>query len=209
MFDTMTMTKVIGAFCGALLIFMLGNWAGMALYTTGGGHGDEHAASYVIEVESDDDAPAEEEGPTFEELLASADVGKGAKVFGKCKACHKLDGSNGTGPHLDGVVGRDIGSVADFSYSGVLSEMEGNWTPEHLSAFLENPKGYAPGTKMSFAGLKDMEDRCRRDRLPGIAGRLRSRHIPCWGLNFGPSAAMSAAFCIGKRLVTSSHAISS
>ncbi|MDQ2094174.1 c-type cytochrome [Rhodalgimonas zhirmunskyi] len=160
MFDTMTTTKVIGAFCGALLIFMLGNWAAMALYTTGGGHGDEHAASYVIEVESDDEAPSEEAGPTFEELLASADVGKGAKVFGKCKACHKIEpGANATGPTLHAVVGRAVDSVDGFSYSGALEAVGEQWTPENLNVFLADPKGTAPGTKMSFAGLKKETDR--------------------------------------------------
>ena len=93
-------------------------------------------------------------------LLAAADAAAGEKVFAKCKACHKLDGGNGTGPHLDGVVNRAKASVEGFSYSDALTGMAGDsWTPENLYAFLENPKGYAPGTKMSFAGLPKSEDR--------------------------------------------------
>ena len=80
-------------------------------------------------------------------------------MFGKCRACHKLDGSNATGPHLDGVVGRDVASVPDFNYSGALVEAADVWTPENLNHFLENPRGYAPGTAMSFNGLSDIEDR--------------------------------------------------
>ena len=57
------------------------------------------------------------------------------------------------------MVGRDIGSVDGFSYSDTLAEMEGDWTPERLNGFLENPRGYAPGTIMSFNGLRDVEDR--------------------------------------------------
>ena len=96
----------------------------------------------------------------FAELLAAADPGKGERVWGKCRACHKVeDGANGTGPHLFGVVGRDVGSVAGFGYSGALVAVADVWTPENLQAFLENPRDFAPGTKMSFSGLKDAEDR--------------------------------------------------
>lgn len=160
MFDTMTITKAGGAFCGMLLVFLLGNWAAELLYSTeSGGHGDDHAQAYVIEVEDAGDGATEEEGPDFATLLASADVDSGSKVFGKCKACHKIDGSNATGPHLDGVVDRAVGSVDGFAYSGAMAAVFEAWTPENLNAFLENPRSAAPGTKMSFAGLKKAEDR--------------------------------------------------
>ncbi len=162
MFDTMTMTKVLGAGCGALLVFLLGNFAAEMLYETGGGHGEgDHAAGYVIEVASNEGAATDAaEGPSFAELLASADVGKGAKVFGKCKACHKLeDGVNSTGPSLYDVVNRTVGTEEGFAYSGALVAVAQTWSPENLDHFLENPKGFAPGTKMSFSGLKKIEDR--------------------------------------------------
>ncbi len=163
MFDTMTITKVVGALCGALLVFLLGGWAAETLYHTGPkGHGDDHAQqAYVIEVEGGDDAgAAEEEGPSLEELLAAADVDKGAKVFSKCKACHKLDdGANGTGPHLFGVVDRAVDSVPGFNYSGALIAVADTWSNENLDGFLANPRSFAPGTKMSFSGLKKATDR--------------------------------------------------
>ncbi|WP_417243947.1 c-type cytochrome [Celeribacter sp.] len=160
MFNTMTLTKIVGGICGTLLIFLFANWGADAIYHSGGaGHG-EHAQAYVIA--TGDEEPVEEEvvvEASFDDLLASADVAKGEKVFNKCKACHKVDGSNGTGPHLDGVVDRDIAGVDGFKYSDVLAGMEGAWTTEHLDAFLLSPKEYAPGTKMSFAGLSKAEDR--------------------------------------------------
>ncbi|QYX56399.1 cytochrome c family protein [Roseovarius sp. SCSIO 43702] len=164
MFDTMTFTKILGGFCGAFLIFLMGKWAAETIYHTGGGHGgEEHAMGYAIEAgggEGDDDGGAAEEGQSFEELYAAADPGKGEKVFGKCRACHKLeDGANSTGPHLYGVVGRDVGSVSGYGYSGALSEAADVWSPENLDAFLEDPRGYAPGTTMSFAGLNKASDR--------------------------------------------------
>jgi len=162
MLDTMTLTKTMGALCGALLIFLLVSWAGDALYATGsGGHGEEGAEqAYTIAVEDAGGGEASAEaGPPFAELLAAADVGAGEKVFAKCKACHKLDGTDGTGPHLNGVVERDIGAAGGFGYSAILTELPGNWTPDALDAFLANPKKYAAGTKMSFAGLPKVQDR--------------------------------------------------
>lgn len=159
MLDTMTFTKVLGAACGSLLVFLLGAWAAESLYTTGGGHGGTEQA-YVIDTgDAGGEAPAEVEVP-FAELLAAADVAAGEKVFAKCRACHKIDGSDGTGPHLNGVVDRQIAASAGFGYSDTLLGMAANtWTGEALDAFLLNPKGYAPGTKMSFAGLPKPEDR--------------------------------------------------
>ncbi|WP_439103376.1 c-type cytochrome [Celeribacter marinus] len=161
MFNTMTLTKTVGAICGTLLIFLFANWGADAIYHSGGAsHDGEHAQAYIIDTGDSEPAEVEEVVEvSFDVLLASADVGKGEKVFNKCKACHKVDGSNGTGPHLDGVVDRDIASVADYGFSDALASLDGAWTPDNLSGFLEAPKEYAPGTKMSFAGLSKATDR--------------------------------------------------
>jgi len=160
MFDTMTLTKATGAVCGSLLVFLLGSWAAEAIYSVGGGHG-EQAQGYVVDT-GEDDAPeeAEETGPDLPELLASADASKGERVFNQCRACHMLeDGQNGVGPHLYGVVARDVGSVDGFNYSGALSEAADVWSAQELYAFLENPAEYAPGTSMGYSGLSKPEDR--------------------------------------------------
>lgn len=162
MFDTMTMTKTIGAFCGALLIFMLGSWAAESMYSMGGGHGDHAEAAYVIETGADEGhGGGEAETVDLVAVLAAGDAAKGAKVFSKCSACHKLEsGANATGPYLSAIVNRPVGAATGFAgYSGALSAVADVWTPENLYAFLENPKAYAPGNKMSFAGLKKSEDR--------------------------------------------------
>lgn len=161
--DTMTITKAVGAFCGALLILLLGAWAGEGLYHVGSeSHGDEeHAQGYHIEVasaEGGEAADAEPEVP-FDEVYVNASAEEGEKLWRQCASCHKLDGSNATGPHLDGVVDRDKGSVGGFSYSDTLATMDGDWTPENISGFLLNPKEYAPGTKMAYRGMGDVEDR--------------------------------------------------
>ncbi|MEP4248306.1 c-type cytochrome [Tateyamaria sp.] len=158
MFDTMTLTKIVGSLCAALLILLLGKWAAETLYHPGGHGGGEQA--YVIDTGEEEVAEEVDEVP-FETVLASADIGEGAKVFRKCSSCHKAsEGDNAVGPYLYGVVGRAADSADGFgSYSGALSQVVEAWTPESLNAFLENPKGYAPGTSMSFNGLPKIEDR--------------------------------------------------
>ncbi len=160
MFDTMTITKVLGAVCGSLLVFMLGSWAAESLYHVGGEAHGEMTQAYTIETGAEEDTAVVAEGPDFETLLASADLGAGEKVFAKCKACHKLDGTDGTGPHLNGVVDRPMAASAGFPYSdAIMAVADQAWVPENLNGFLLNPKGYMPGTKMAFAGLPKAEDR--------------------------------------------------
>lgn len=161
MLDTMTFTKILGAFCGALLVFLLGKWAAEEVYHVGGdGHGKgEHKQAYVIDTGEEDVAAEEEETVDFAAIFASADAAKGEKVWGKCRSCHKLEeGANGSGPYLYGIVDRQIAAVGDFRYSGALPADQ-VWSVENLNGFLESPKGWAPGTSMGFKGLPKPEDR--------------------------------------------------
>ncbi len=105
-------------------------------------------------------------------LLASADAGAGEKIFGKCKACHNADkgGANQVGPNLWNVVGAPIAHHEGFSYSPALAgKSGGKWTYEELDTYLTSPKSFAPGTKMTFAGLTKAEDRAN------VIAFLRSR----------------------------------
>ncbi|SER66693.1 cytochrome c [Tranquillimonas rosea] len=159
MFDTMTGVKVVGSFCGALLILLLGKWAAEGLYHVGGGHhGEEQAYSIPVEEGGGGEEEAEPE-QDFATVFEQASADAGERVYTKCRSCHNLDGSNATGPHLDGVVGREVASVEGFSYSGALVEVADVWSPENLNGFLESPRDYAPGTQMGFAGLSSVEDR--------------------------------------------------
>ncbi|MGE4324672.1 MAG: cytochrome c family protein [Pseudodonghicola sp.] len=155
MFDTMTVTKAAAGVLGAFLVLLLAKWGAEGIYHTEA-HG---AASYVIETASNEPAEAAPE-MSFEEMLASADVGKGAKIFKKCQACHKIEpGANATGPSLYGVVGRQVASIGDFGYSAPMAGHGGTWTPEELDHFLTKPSAAVPGTAMSFAGLSKATDR--------------------------------------------------
>ncbi len=105
-------------------------------------------------------AAAEAQKP-IEFYLPSADAIKGEQVFKKCTACHNADqgGANALGPNLWGVLGEPIGKGKGFAFSPALAEKGGNWTWQTLSDWLLSPKKFAPGTKMTFAGISNPEDR--------------------------------------------------
>lgn len=156
MLDTMTLTKVVGALCGALLVFLLGGWMGQALFQ--GGHGAREQA-YVIDTGGDDAADEVVEEVNMVELVAAADPGAGERVFRACAACHKINEPvNAVGPHLDGVMGREIAAIGDFGYSGALPEGE-VWDIDTMSAWIANPSGFAQGTSMNYRGLAKDGDR--------------------------------------------------
>lgn len=165
MFDTMTMTKIVGAVCGALLFFLFGNWIADSVYgfSKTGNH-EEEKLSYEVPGAEEGGAETEvaeaETEPPFAEVYAMADAAAGEKVYGKCKSCHSVEGKDGTGPHLNGVVGRMHAAVAGYNYSEAMAAKAAEpWTEEAIYAFLKNPKQVIPGTKMGFAGLAKPEDR--------------------------------------------------
>jgi len=93
--------------------------------------------------------------------LASADPAKGEQVFKKCAACHNAEpgGPNALGPALYGVMGNPVAGHPGFAFSEALKSKGGTWDWDTMSAWLSNPKKFAPGTKMTFAGLSKPEDR--------------------------------------------------
>ena len=103
---------------------------------------------------------ASQEGKAALDAIDPALVAEGEGVFRKCASCHQVgDGAvNRSGPVLNGIVGHPMGAVDGFRYSGALQEKAAageDWTDEALAAFLADPKGWLPGTKMSFRGLRD------------------------------------------------------
>lgn len=117
---------------------------------------------YPIEgaVEATDAGPAAPEVP-IEVMMASADMSKGAEVFKKCASCHNANdgGANGIGPNLWGVIGKPLAQHAGFAYSDALKGKGGVWDFATMNEWLANPRKFASGTKMSFAGLAKPEDR--------------------------------------------------
>lgn len=153
----MEITKFVGAICGSLLVFLLIKTGAESIYFSG-----QDVVAFSIPVEQDDRVatePAPAEKIDFDALMASADAGAGAGVYRRCSACHVLEaGANRVGPYLHGVVGRDIAAVDGFNYSAALTGIDGVWDYEHLFAFIRNPREYAPGTAMAFAGIANVQE---------------------------------------------------
>ena len=128
--------------------------------------------------------------------LASSDPAKGEQVFKKCAACHNADkgGANALGPNLWAVLGEPVGKGANgFAFSEALAGKGGTWDWESLSTWLSNPKKFAPGTKMTFAGLSNPEDRAN------IIAFLNAHSDSPLPLPAAPAEAASAAGVSGDK----------
>ena len=95
-------------------------------------------------------------------LLPTADAAKGAEVFKKCAACHTINqgGANGIGPNLYATLGEGIAQgKGGYAFTDALKGVGGKWDFDKMNAWLTSPRKFAPGTKMTFAGLGSAEDR--------------------------------------------------
>lgn len=165
MMDSFEFNKIAGALLFTFLIVLGLNTLSDVLF-----HAEQpEKPGFAMEIaDSSAGAAASEEAKEevpLAQLLAAGDVGKGEKQFKKCAACHTVDagGANKVGPNLHNIVGRALGATSGFSYSGALTDKGGEWTYEALNGFIAKPKGWLPGTKMAFAGVK--KDTARADLL--------------------------------------------
>jgi cytochrome c len=159
--DPLLGNKIAGAILGSLLLAMSLNVVSGIIYTpkkpaipgydlpapepdAAGGGGDQQAQAEPLPV-----------------LLASADPAKGQAAAKKCVSCHTFGKGepNKIGPNLYNVVGRPKAAAEGFAFSAALKGKGGDWTFENLDAFIANPKGYAPGTIMAFAGVGNPKER--------------------------------------------------
>ncbi|MDE2436853.1 MAG: c-type cytochrome [Sphingomonadales bacterium] len=107
-------------------------------------------------------APAATAGAGAAAAAVVGDAAAGEKSFAKCKACHTINagGANGIGPNLAGIYGDSVAQGrGGFAFSDALKAKGGKWDDASLDAWLTNPKGYAAGTKMTFAGISDPKER--------------------------------------------------
>ena len=79
--------------------------------------------------------------------------------FAPCSVCHSVDGNNGTGPTLKGIVGRKSGSVAGFRYSHAMRSAAIIWDEVSLDRYLKDPQELIPGNVMPFSGIADSAQR--------------------------------------------------
>jgi cytochrome c len=109
-------------------------------------------------------APAPEPALDLVTRLARADMARGERTVRKCIVCHTIEKGEAArvGPNLWGVVGRPMAKAAGFSYSDQMkkqSEKTANWVPDELDIFLTKPQNLVPGTRMTFPGLPDQQER--------------------------------------------------
>lgn len=176
------------------VLFAAGLGLGLSILSGKYFHGSDpqrpEQLGYVIEGAVDESAgPAE---VTIAEALnampAAELIAAGEKAYAKCQSCHTIDagGANGIGPNLAGVMGGSVASKGGFAYSAELKAVGGQWDWDKMDAWLKNPKGYVPGTKMSFAGLGKVEERA------AIAAYLNSKGANIPVPAFTPAAAEGA-----------------
>jgi cytochrome c len=152
--DSFELNKILGAVLGTALVLLSLNIAAGAIFSQHPPAKPGYAIAVVEQPKAGPAAPAAAEDP-LPKRLASADIGRGEQSSKKCAACHTFDkgGRNLVGPNLWGVVGRPKASVSGVNYSAAMKAKGGNWTPEELDVYLQNPRGMIPGTNMSFAGI--------------------------------------------------------
>ncbi|ADK99911.1 hypothetical protein MMB232_00535 [Brevundimonas subvibrioides] len=156
------LNKIFGAGLATAFAILMVQQVSQAVYTTE----TPEKAGYFVNAPEEAAAGAEEVElmPDWGTVLPVADLAAGEAAFARCQGCHNVaqGGANGTGPNLYGVVGGPVMHAAGFAYSDAMAAHKAEaptWGYDELDQFLLAPAKYVPGTKMSFAGLRDTEAR--------------------------------------------------
>jgi cytochrome c len=161
MSDELHWNKIFGAGLATVLVIL---GAGEIASHVFKGEPPEHPGFKVAVAETGGETAGPALLPDWGVVLPTADVAAGQATFGKCQACHnnQSGGPNGTGPNLFGVVGRATASHPGFTYSdGMTAHAKDspNWTYDQLFQFLYGPQAWVSGTKMTFGGIHDPQER--------------------------------------------------
>jgi cytochrome c len=159
--NSFELNKVLGAILGTCLVLLALNIGAGALFAP------EKPAKpgYNIAVKEEHGggaAPAAAPSEPIEKLLQTASVEKGQATAKQCQASHTFEkgGPNRVGPNLWNIVGDERGKGKNgFNFSAAMKAKGGEWTYDELNKFLANPRGYIPGTAMSFAGISRDQQR--------------------------------------------------
>lgn len=161
--NSFELNKIFGAILGTLVFVMGVGFIADEIY-----HPIENrGATYLLpepEVSESGEAPQVAEIEPIAVRMQTATADAGARLINRCQSCHDYSPTNAnrTGPGIYDVVGQQIAHHEGFAYSDVLAAMGAAgevWDYEHLDGFLASPRTYAPGTKMTFAGLSNPMDR--------------------------------------------------
>jgi cytochrome c len=159
--NSFELNKILGAILGTCLITLALNIGAGAVFAPEKPSKPGFNIAVKEQSEGEKGGAAKEPDQPIEVLLAKASVEKGQATAKQCQACHTFDkgGPNRVGPNLWNVVNRPRASEAGFNYSAAMKGKGGNWSFDELNKFLTNPRGYIPGTAMTFAGLTRAEQR--------------------------------------------------
>ena len=154
--------KIFGAGLGTAFVILVVQQVSGAVYAT---HAPEKMGYFVDAPEEAAGGPAEAVlPPDWGTVLPAADIAAGQAAFARCQACHTVTsgGADGIGPNLFAVVGGPVMHRAGFAYSDAMAAHKAEaptWGYDQLDQFITAPNRYVPGTKMSFAGLRDTPTR--------------------------------------------------
>jgi|GEM_PF-62705 len=169
--DSTEVNKVMAAFLTAGLVFGFGGVLGSWLVRPA----VPEKPAFAIAGPAQPQPAAAPRGPMINALLASADPARGGADAAKlCGFCHSFNKGGATivGPNLWGVVGTKVGDIPGYDFSSSLKGKGGTWTFAALDSWLKDPKSFASGTKMAFAGIAN--DRQRADVIDYL--RTQSDH---------------------------------
>src|SRR5579872_7157542 len=159
--DSFELNKILGAILGTCILLLVTSFAAGAIFAPNKPQkpGFEIA---VKEAPAGGEKSAAAAAPVpIEKLLQTASVQKGEQSAKKCGACHDFSkgGPNKVGPNLFGIVGDKVGEGRGFNFSAAMKAKGGVWTIDDLDKFIDNPKGFIPGTAMGFAGIQKGSER--------------------------------------------------
>src|ERR1700731_4741125 len=147
--DSFEINKILGAVLGTCLVLLVTSFTANALFAPK--MPEKPGLVIAVKEAAEGGAKPAAAAPSepIEKLLQTASVEKGAASAKKCQACHTFekDGPNRVGPKLYGIVGDHKGEGRGFNFSAAMKAKGGTWTDQDLNQFIDNPKGFVPGTE--------------------------------------------------------------